>query len=88
MRQAIETKYHGPASVKGARISASAAAGRIIRDWNYALNPEENHKACAYAFARKFNWDGDWYGGVIKSGSYVFVCRDKDRGGPDFRVSP
>lgn len=76
MFQAIETKYHGPSNIKGARVSATAAAGRIILSWNHALNFEDNHEAAAKAFADKFEWSGRWFGGATKSG-YCFVSSEQ-----------
>lgn len=70
--QAIATKYHGPTNTRGARISATAHAGRIFVPYDHALNSEENHAQAALAFAQKWGWDGPWHGGGAENG-YVFV---------------
>ena len=56
MLQAIVTKYHGPTNYKGSRISARAEAGRVVLAYDYALNPDENHKAAAQALAARYGW--------------------------------
>lgn len=63
--QAITTKFHGPGNVRGSRVSATAEAGRISLEWDHRLNPDENHKAAAVAFARKFGWKGTLVGGHL-----------------------
>lgn len=73
MRQAIMTKCLGPTNYRGARISASASGGRIIVSWDYAENSTRNFMAAAKALAEKMNWRGQWFGGVLPSGDYVFV---------------
>jgi hypothetical protein len=59
MTQAIVTKYHGPTNYKDSRISARADAGRIVRPYDHALNPDENHKAAAQALAERLGWTTD-----------------------------
>lgn len=75
--QAIVTKYHGPGNVRGSRVSASAAAGRIFVDWDDSLNPDDNHDMAARLFAQKFEWKGKLVHGVMADGRYahVFVSR-------------
>ena len=72
MRQAIETKYHGPTNYRGSRVSATAEAGRIYVPWDYALGIEENHRAAAMAFRDKMKWGGIWVGGGTRAG-FCFV---------------
>ena len=59
--QAILTRYCGPTNTQGARISASAQAGRKMIAWDYALDVNDNHAAAAKAFADSLGWlnDGD-----------------------------
>jgi hypothetical protein len=71
--QAIVTRYHGPGNVRGTRVSATAAAGRIYLDWDHALNQDENHKLAARLFAQKYNWGGKWLCGVMANGDYCHV---------------
>lgn len=76
--QAIVTKFHGPTNLKGSRVSATADAGRIVLEWDPALNPDGNHLAAAVAFAKKFGWKGRIVGGSLpRSNSshmaFVFV---------------
>lgn len=72
--QAIITKYIGPASVRGSRVKATAAAGSITLSWDGALNRDANHCAAAKALAEKFGWAGHWLAGGLPDGSTVFVC--------------
>jgi len=78
--QAIETKYHGPTDRQGSRVSATAEAGRVVLEWDHALNSERNHMRAAAALARKLGWVGPayaaLYGGQLKSGQTVWVFAD------------
>ena len=74
MYQAIETKYHGPSNVKGARVSARAAGGRVILDWDHALPIVANHTAAAMALATKLDWKANYFHGVAADGRNVFVA--------------
>ena len=73
--QAIQTKYHGPTDVKGSRISATCAAGRVVVDYDHALNNDQNHKRAAAALLRKLGWVGraNVSSGTLKDGSCVHV---------------
>lgn len=75
MRQAITTKYHGPSNVRGARISATAQAGRIYMPYQHQYNPETNHLLAAQRLAEKLNWHGTWVSGwnADESGVHVLV---------------
>lgn len=73
MTQAIETRYFGPVSVRGARIIAKAAAGGVVIPYDHALSLDGNHVAAARALRDKFGWRGEWISGVLASGVYVFV---------------
>ena len=73
--QAIVTKYLGPTTFKGGRISAKCNARKIIVDWDQALNPAGNHLAAAKALATSLGWDyGEWIAGDLPDGASVFVC--------------
>lgn len=85
IRQAIETKYIGPGNVRGSRYKATSAAGSIIVDADDALSPEDNHCLAAQMLAAKKAWRGEWWGGQLKSGHYVFVVSDADNG-PAFKI--
>lgn len=89
MRQAIFTKFHGPTDTRGSRVSAKAEAGRIILDWDHALNSDRNHIAAAQYLAERKGWSGNWYGGGMPGTSgYVFVQGDGvDGSEPTFVVS-
>lgn len=75
--QAIRTKYHGPSNVRGSRISATAAAGRVIVEWDDALNYEQNHAAAAQKLCAKLNWSGTLISGGLPDGSKVHVFADR-----------
>lgn len=78
MRQAIITKFHGPTNTKGARISATSQVGRKYHGWDYALNPADNHRAAAVAFAKHWGWPVDnMVGGAMPNGDgYCWVFAD------------
>jgi len=71
--QAIRTRYHGPTNVRGSRIIASCEAGRVIMDYNHALNLEGNHAAAARMLLDKFGWKGVYHGGVFDH-DYFWIC--------------
>jgi len=72
-RQAIRTRYAGPTDTRGARIIATAQAGRVVVPWDYALDPAENHAAACAAYANRKGWSGPWHGGQLPDGSYAWV---------------
>lgn len=71
-RQAIVTRYHGPTDTRGARVSATAAGGRLVLPYDYAGEAYDNHAAAALALAAKLKWDGSWVGGALPTGDYCF----------------
>lgn len=76
MYQAIQVKYLGPTDTLGARYKATAAAGSVVVQTNYEMNPEENHTHAAKVLCARFGWDFPIQGGVLADGSYVFVRKD------------
>lgn len=76
IRQSIVTKYHGPANVKGSRVSATSTSGhRIMIEWDDATDSDTNHKIAAARLAEKLGWSGRWEAGALPSGC-VFVNVD------------
>lgn len=73
--QAITTKYVGPTNFRGSRVIAKTASGlRITRDWDDALNIDENHLKAAQALAEQMGWTGHWFGGSMDVGNcYVLA---------------
>lgn len=73
--KAIETKYHGPGNVRGARISASDGDGhRVSIPYPHHLSREETHVAAVKAFCRKMRWSGSLMRGELKKTTvFVFV---------------
>lgn len=81
MPQAIRTHYLPPTNYRGARIVATAQAGRKLIAWDHELDPVANHRAAAQRYAKHFDWRGKWAGGQLPDHSYVWcVC---DRNGAD-----
>jgi hypothetical protein len=76
--QAILTKYFGPGNVRGSRISAEAAAGKVIVPYDHALNFEDNHKMAALALIKKVGWDrhGGLAHGTLPNGDHVHVFKN------------
>lgn len=68
MVQAIVTKYHGPTTHRGSRITASSQAGKVTVSWDHAMSAEGNHREAAAALASKLGWEGHWEGGWMPSG--------------------
>ena len=76
MRQGIVTRYHGPTSTRGTRISATTECGiRRYYPYRYEMNGEANHGLAARLMAEHMGWTGTWRGGSIPGG-YVFVLGD------------
>lgn len=72
--QPIITKSIGPSNTKGSRISASAAAGRIIRTRSYEGTEYEQHKEVALELCNKFGWNfSALVGSQTKDGNFVWL---------------
>lgn len=75
--QAILTKYHPVTNTKPSRISAAYAGGRIIVNYDHALNLDENHKAAANVLSHRLGWNQGQFGkmvtGTLPSGDYCHV---------------
>lgn len=80
--QAIETTYCGPTDHRGSRVIAKCEAGRVVVEWDYALNSDENHRAAAEALSAKLGWDQGWHGKMVSGGlpgrgwAHVFTGRE------------
>ena len=79
--QTIKTRYHGPTTYRGARISARQASykkgKRIFVPYCHASNPVQNHKQAAERLRDMLDWHcpmvpGDTDDGMI----WVFSPRD------------
>lgn len=80
--QAIVTKFIGPTNHRGSRIKATAAAGSITVNWNYAHDVALNHALAAQALASRNNWHGVWVsGGLPNDAGDVFVIVSSTRDG-------
>lgn len=67
--QAIITRFHGATDTKGARISATASAGKVYVEYDYSLNHDDNHRRAAVKLMYKFKWWGtDEYPTTLHSG--------------------
>lgn len=76
IRQAILTKFIGPAAVKGARVKATTGNGRIALTlpWDHAVGVDANHARAAVALANKLHWTGTMIQGGMDNGSaFVFI---------------
>jgi hypothetical protein len=78
-RQAIRVKYLCPTNHKGARYSASCAAKRITRSRAYGLNAADDAARVAKELATLLKWHGNWAGGQLDNGDYVFVMINDSR---------
>ena len=86
MTQAIMTRYHGPGNVRGSRVSATAAAGKVTIRWDHALNPAGNHGEAAMALAMKYGWTGRYVAGGFWNGDMAWVCADDPGHDGEFTV--
>ena len=76
-KQAIVTRYHGPGNVRGSRITAQCAGGKITVPYDHALDSAENHLHAAAALAARLGWRGTLKGGYSPTrGDLVFVFVD------------
>lgn len=79
-KQSIETKYRGPTTTRGARISAQATNGdRLSIPFPHdARSTEGAHAEAALALAHRLQWEGDMLAGTTTRG-FVFVFADAPR---------
>lgn len=88
MFQAIETKYLAPTNHRGSRVLVKAQAGRMMVEWDDALDSDGNHNRAARLFAKKWGWKGKWMGGGKADGcGNVYVRAGHARGGYEFEVA-
>lgn len=75
--QTIETTYHGPSCLRGARVTARSSSGiKLTVSWDHGLNTEANHQSAAQLLKAKLGWAGDMVGGSRNSGGMVWVFVD------------
>ena len=73
--QTITTRYHGPANIKGSRISATCEAKRIILSWDHALGVDDNHSAAVEELTKRLGWDDiEFIGGWVPRYGHVWVA--------------
>jgi hypothetical protein len=95
MSRAIITKYVGATDTEGSRFVASIediASGpyswtriadpnmRVTVAYDHGLEASANHLRAAQELADRLGWGGDWYGGTLEDGRYVWVRRDGQNG--------
>jgi hypothetical protein len=90
-RQAITVKYYGPTNTKPSRLRASSHNGNdtMWASWDNIEGSDSDasrYTVAALAYASRYGWRGDWYGGVVATGDYVFVRVDACTGTPAFTV--
>ena len=84
MSRAIFTKYESATETEGSRFVASlsdtsldpAWAKSVIVPYDYGLEASANHLRAAQELARLTGWGGEWHGGTLEDGRYVWVRRD------------
>lgn len=86
--QAILTKYHGPSSVKGSRISAECDARKIFVPYDHALNADQNHREAARKLVKILGWKGAYRGGALpRNLGWAWTWSGRDSfGAVDFKV--
>lgn len=73
VRQAITTRYHGPTSTRGSRITARASAGSVTLPYDHSLDGVDNHALAAHNLANKLGWVGVWVGGMTHGSDCVWT---------------
>lgn len=77
MTQAIITRYHGPTTFRGSRVTARCQGGSITVPWQHGLDQYSNHREAALALAGKMKWrrpTTQWVGGSLPDGTgFAFV---------------
>ena len=74
----IKTRFIPCTDYKGFRISVSCVAlnRRIIVAWDYAINPEENHKQALREFLRQVWEDAPEFIGAASGDAFYWVRSD------------
>ena len=76
----VRSKYHGPTNHKGSRISVEFEDGqtkdRRYYDWNFEMNPRENHLTAISRYLEKRNMRGRWAYGHTLTGFIAVQLRD------------
>jgi hypothetical protein len=70
----IKTKYLGPTSTTGSKISVTAYGikHRIIEPYDHSMDSFENHRSAASKFAKLLKLDGEYTVTTSKNG-YTFA---------------
>jgi len=73
--KAIRTRYHGPSSIRGSRISASTGekGQKVVISYPDELNSSDAHALVARKLVNKMKWSGDLIGGGFPDGTMVWV---------------
>ena len=75
--KAIQTRYHAPTNVRGARISAfDSDKNRVSLPYPYEDRSSLAHAAAAIALCKKMRWTGTLQGGYLPKGDMVWVFLD------------
>ena len=74
--QAITVKFLGPTNTRGPRWKATCAAASRTYDQADNLGRDANAACAAMQLCSELQWSGQWHGGVVASGDYVFVQPD------------
>jgi len=71
---AITSKYHGPTSIRGSCVRATANHNMATVPWDSALDIEDNHRQAVIRLCEKLCWDADrFFGGVLDDGRWAWV---------------
>lgn len=71
--QAIQVKYLAATNTKGTRLKAFCMQDHITINYCHSLNKQQNAIVAVTGLLQKLEWEGNWVGGEINNGSYVFV---------------
>lgn len=84
--QAITVKYLPATNKLPGRYRAQSAAGYVyVSQQVENFNADQHARMACVKLAKKFNWKGAFYQGMLANGSYVFVQKQKVQS-PDFTV--
>lgn len=75
-RVVVRTKYHGPTTHLGSRISVTHGQGttgakRMYVGWDHSLDSPDNHCAAIQAYLDFMGWDGEWVVGADDTGYFA-----------------
>lgn len=76
-RVVVRTKFLGPTTHQGSRISVTHGQGtgirgkRVVLSWDHALDTADNHCLAIKFYLDRMGWGGEWVVGADDTGYYA-----------------